>query len=216
MTHQYMQPAFRDLNGSISSVKHEAAIDYRLHSWIWIIFSYIIWLDFVNAQWCSGLMATHMSTCFTHSTRCAILHHCPMAPGAPFRQPAPWWKTWGRPHRAVATCHPGEWSMAKHDSHWQVSGKFMHLMSFGHHLQKFTSICPSERLPMTCIPIPWQNAMKSIYVQHRLWHLILLVGRVCKNATIQKSSVDVAHLKILPLCAPIVISMEKSRAEESK
>lgn len=49
----------------------------------------------------------------------------------------------------------GQWqSMIVTDSHWQVSGKFMHLMRLGHHLQKVTSMCPSERLPMTCIRIP--------------------------------------------------------------
>lgn len=58
--------------------------------------------------------------------------------------------------------------------------------------------------------------MKSTYVQHLLWHLILLVGGVCKNATIQKSSVDVTHLKLFHLSTPNVISMKKSRAEASK
>lgn len=49
----------------------------------------------------------------------------------------------------------GQWqSMIVTDSHWQVSGKFMHLMRLGHHLQKVTSMCSSERLPMTCIRIP--------------------------------------------------------------
>lgn len=49
----------------------------------------------------------------------------------------------------------GQWqSMIVTDSHWQVSGKFMHLMRLGHHLQKVTSMCPSEQLPMTCIRIP--------------------------------------------------------------